>query len=293
LSARRVEDGETWRKGGFKSAADQLASLAGTSVNTAKTQIKTSKKVKKLPKTANAMRKGKLSPAKAEAIADAANVDPEAEDRLLDGAQKKPLAEVREDCLKAKGKDRDAAHKRIRRDRYAREYKDAEGAWNFRARGTLDDGARFRREWELETDRQFKLARAEGRDEPRDAYAFDAMIALAERAGNDETTAADTTPTPNGATTTKTPAKAKRASAKNLGIIRIDYETLIRGWEEGEETCDIRGLGPIPVRIARGIFGDAILVAVAHVPAGRVPPHVSPREGSRAGVARNETHQAG
>ena len=54
LLARRVEDGETWRKAGFKSAADQLALLSGTSISEAKTQLKTSKRVKKLPKTANA-----------------------------------------------------------------------------------------------------------------------------------------------------------------------------------------------------------------------------------------------
>ena len=49
LLARQVEDGETWRKAGFKSAADQLALLSGTSINEAKTQIKTSKRVKQLP----------------------------------------------------------------------------------------------------------------------------------------------------------------------------------------------------------------------------------------------------
>ena len=56
-------------KDGFRSAADQLRCLSGTSINDAKKPIETSKRVKKLPKTANAMRKGKLSPAKAEAIA--------------------------------------------------------------------------------------------------------------------------------------------------------------------------------------------------------------------------------
>src|SRR5471030_417062 len=65
LLARRVEDGNTWRSAGFRSAAEQLAHVAGTSVNSEKKSIETSKKVKKLPKTAAAMRKGKLSPAKA------------------------------------------------------------------------------------------------------------------------------------------------------------------------------------------------------------------------------------
>jgi hypothetical protein len=37
---------------------------------------------------------------------------------------------------------------------------------------------------------------------------------------------------------------------------------MIRGAVEGEETCEIAGLGPIPVRIARELLGDAILKLV-------------------------------
>ena len=87
LLARRVADGNTWRSAGFRSAAEQLAAIAGSSVNTEKKSIETSKRVRKLPKTAAAMRKGKLSPAKAEAIAGAAAVAPAAEDELLEGAE--------------------------------------------------------------------------------------------------------------------------------------------------------------------------------------------------------------
>ena len=132
LLARRVEEGDTWRKGGFRSAADQLAGLVGhVGQRPRRTSSRRRSGSSKLPKTAAAMRKGKLSPAKVDAIADAADVEPDAEDKLLDGAEKKPLGELREECLKAKAKDRDKAHARIHRDRCAREYKDGEGAWNF------------------------------------------------------------------------------------------------------------------------------------------------------------------
>ena len=56
------------------------------------------------------MRTGTLSPEKVQAIVSAANVDPDAEAKLLDGAETKPLGELRKDCLNAKGKDRDKAH---------------------------------------------------------------------------------------------------------------------------------------------------------------------------------------
>ena len=87
LLARRVEEGESWRGRGFRSAADQMAGESGTSISETKRQLETSKRVKRLPRTASAMRKGKLSPAKAHAIAGAADVDPDAEDQLLDGAE--------------------------------------------------------------------------------------------------------------------------------------------------------------------------------------------------------------
>jgi hypothetical protein len=136
LLARRVEEGNTWRTAGYRSAAEQLAAIAGSSITAEKKAIETSRKVRKLPKTAAAMRNGKLSPAKAEAIADAAKVAPEAEDKLLDGADTKPLGQLREECLKAKAIDADKAHKRIRRNRCARVYTTA------RARGICTRGAR-------------------------------------------------------------------------------------------------------------------------------------------------------
>ena len=65
--------------------------------------METSKKVAKLPATREALRKGKLSAAKAEAIAAAAEIAPEAEAELLDGAQDTPLAEVKDNCLPRSG----------------------------------------------------------------------------------------------------------------------------------------------------------------------------------------------
>jgi hypothetical protein len=54
--------------------------------------------------------------------------------------------------------------------------------------------------------------------------------------------------------------------------LRLDLEALLRGRVEGDELCEITGLGPVPVRIARQFLGDAVLklvlirgVDVAHV----------------------------
>ena len=164
LLARVVEEAGWWKRAGKRSAADQLAAIAGTSVSAAKNQLETSKRIRKLPATARALRAGRLSAAKAEAIAGAAEVAPGAEDKLLDGAEDAPLADVREKCMRARAKDREKAHARIRRNRSFRDFTDAEGAWNVTGRGTLDAGAAFRAAHRPIVDELFNKARAQGID---------------------------------------------------------------------------------------------------------------------------------
>ena len=241
LMARRVEQAHTWPKQGFRSAVEQIAVLSGTSMSSARSMLATSKQIADLPDTAEVMRSGELSAAMAHAVVSAAAVAPDAEAELLAIAVRSPLAKLREESLKARaGVDRDAAHERIRRERHLREFIDAEGAWNLHARGTLDDGARFRTAIEPLIDAHFKTKREVDQREPREAYAFDALIELATTAGSN-----DTKPAP-----------------RSMAIIRIDHAALQRGAVEGEEICDLPGLGPIPVRIARDLLGDAILKLV-------------------------------
>jgi hypothetical protein len=223
LMARRVEDAGAWRREGSRSPAEQMAKLAGTSSSAARRMLETSKRVRKLPKTAQAMRAGKLSGAKADAIADAAAVTPDAEDGLLDGADTKSLADVREACLRAKATDRDAADARIHRQRRLTQHKDGEGAWNVHARGTTEVQAEFNAVHEPIVDELFKAAHAAGRNEPREA-------GLPSVAG-------------------------KRPRAQHLGIIRVDLSALRRRAVEGDEVCEIKGIGPIPVRTARELLG--------------------------------------
>jgi hypothetical protein len=45
-------------------------------------------------------------------------------------------------------------------------------------------------------------------------------------------------------------------------LLRLDVEALARGAIEGEETCEIVGIGPVPVRIARELLGEAIVKLV-------------------------------
>jgi hypothetical protein len=241
LLARRVEDAGAWKREGFRSPAEHLANVAGTSVNAARRQLETSKQIEALPATADAVRAGRLSAPKAEAIAAAATVAPDAEAELLHYASRAPLSQLRDECLRTKARvDRDATHARIHRERSLREYTDAEGAWNLVARGTVIDGAAVRAALEPLIKEEFKAARAEGRHEPREAYAFDALVGLAARGAADST----------------------RTRLRFLGLIRVDHDALCRGRVEGDEVCEIAGLGPIPVEVARKLLGDATLKLV-------------------------------
>ncbi len=47
-----------------------------------------------------------------------------------------------------------------------------------------------------------------------------------------------------------------------LALLRIDLDALTRGAAEGDETCEITGIGPIPVRVARELLGESIIKLV-------------------------------
>jgi hypothetical protein len=172
----------------------------------------------------------------------------------LDGAEDAPLGKVRERCLRARAKDRDAAHARIRKARSLNEFIDAEGAWKVIACGTVEAGAAFRAAHRPIVDEMFNKARAEGRHEPYEAYAFDAFIELARRANNatpsEPANPADTdTDTAPVVMTDARPARTKATPARYLGIIRVDHLALRRGAVESDEVCEIAGLGAIPVSV--------------------------------------------
>jgi hypothetical protein len=186
-----------------------------------------------------------LSAGQVDAIVPAAAADPAAGQRLIGLAETTNVTELRHECLRTKAAadpDLDATHARIHKHRYERTFTDGEGAWNLRARGTAEQGARFEEALAPIIDELFEQARADGRHELREAYAFDALMTLAER---------------------DAPAEPGRApKPRYLGVLRLDLEALVRGAVEGEETCEIVGIGPVPVRIARELLGESILKLV-------------------------------
>jgi len=246
LLAARVDEAGAWKRAGARSAAEHLAKLGGTSTAAARRSVETSKQVAELPGVADAMRAGGLSLAQVEAIAPAVAADPSAFGGLLDAAATTNITELREACLRtrtAADPDRDATHRRIHAARREDTFIDGEGAWNLTARGTIEQGAAFEAALEPMIDDMFAKARADGRREPRAAYAFDALMTLVHR---------EEPPT----------KKQRRPKPRYTALVRADAAALARGHVEGDEVCEIAGAGPIPVRVARELLGDAIVKLV-------------------------------
>jgi len=389
LLARRVAATHSGERTATRSAAEDLARRGGTSTGAAREALDTSQRVAGLPGVEDALRRGELSAEQAALVAAAAAADPAAQRRLVELAGRVSLKELRDECARVRAAadpDPDATHRRIHEQRRLRRWTDAEGGWNLVARGTAQHGAALNTALDPIIDQIFAAARADGRREPHEAYAFDALIAMADRAsrgapadqpadmaanpaggaaahpnpvdsddgggdaaagggqdedadlyagsgGGDEDGGrgaagsgatdpdadadvdADDTPTadspggahrhpgarpsqgkppepvapdghPSGAKPTsggtagradgKPPARRlaprKSVNPRYLALLRIDVAALQRGRVAGEELCEITGVGPVPVSVARGLLGEAIVklvitkgVAVANV----------------------------
>lgn len=242
LLAARVAESKVWREAGHRGAAEHLAAVAGTSVGAAQSLLETSGQLAQLDHVAQAVREGRLSGPQTTCIADAAADDPSAQEQLVARAAFASLRELRDECRRVKAKadpDPDARNRRHHTNRRLRTYLDTDGAWRLAARGTVETGARLMAALNPIIDRLFTEPRREGRREPREAYAYDALIELAgQHAGSG------------------------RMRPSHLALVRVDLEALVRGRVEGEELCEITGLGPIPVSVARRILGDSVLKLV-------------------------------
>ena len=242
--ARRVDECQVWKRDGAADAAEWMARTAGTSIGAARDTLTTSKRVSRCPDVDAALAAGRLSGPQAHAIADAAAVSPADAGSLLDTAAASSLAELRDECARTKARATDPAEteRRIHARRSARDYTDGEGAWHFHATGTAADGSKVRAVLAPIVEERFAAARRDGDREPREAYAFDAFVELAGRAAGDTQTT--------------------RPNPKHLGLIRVDHAALVRGAVEGDELCEIAGVGPVSVPAARELLGPGILKLV-------------------------------
>jgi hypothetical protein len=253
-TARMVATG-TWQGEGDKSAAAWVARTTGTSMSDAIGTVTTAEQLENLPGTAEAVRRGDLSPEQAKEVAGAATADPSAEGRLLDQAAKGSINELRNEARRTRAAadpDPEATHRRIHKARHARERTDSDGTWSLTLRGTPMSGARIMAGLRHRSDAIFREAHSAGRREPAEAYLFDAAEELL----------SDPSPEPEAP-----PPRHKRTplpkGANAKIIVRVDWSALVRGRVADGEVCEIAGVGPVPVSLVREMCDeDAFLAAV-------------------------------
>jgi hypothetical protein len=100
LLARRVEEAAAWRQRGHRDAAEGMAKQSGTTRGAAKKQLDLSKQLDAHPATETAMRKGEISPTQAAIVANGANGNAAAEQRLLDKAMTSTVAALRQEAAR-------------------------------------------------------------------------------------------------------------------------------------------------------------------------------------------------
>lgn len=247
LAAARVAETDLWKQDGDRSAAHHLARTTGVSVGHAQETLTTARRLHDLPATAAEALSGKLSASQTALIADAASAEPEAETQLLDRSRTASVGELRDDCARARASacDLEARRLRIREHRFLRGYSDSDGAGHLHLRDNPETVAEIMGAIEPIRNDLFNAARTEGRREPLEAYAADAMLELARRAGgaND--------------------SKRQRATRAKI-LVRVDLDALLRGAPITGETCELAGYGPIAVSAVRDLVetGDPFLAAI-------------------------------
>jgi len=255
LCAARVADTNAWRAEGDRCPARFISRTTGTSVGQALEAIDTGKALPDLPHADRAFRSGALSPAQAKEIAKAGRADPSAEASLVEKAQRQSLAELKDECRKvtAAATDEDEQDEKIHAERYLRHWTDSDGAGRVDARMRTRDMALLLSYLQPFQDRVFAEARADGRRESSEAYALDALLAMAgvasgRRAPSEPAAADGENEGDDGASAgASADAPAGRWNPRPSIRLRADLSAVLRGNTVSGETCEIAGEGPVPV----------------------------------------------
>ena len=244
LLAQRAADTNAWRRRSHAATSDQwLAEVSGSTEGSAREVFATATRLTGLPVTAEKLRAGDLSLQQAAQVSAGAAADPSSEPRLLRTAKRSGMRELRaeKERVVAAATDELEAHRRAKRDRHLRTW--TQGfATHGRFSGPTEDVARILAALEPLTKARFDDARTAGEREPLDAYRFDALVT---------------------AVTTATATGSGGVTASNAtACVLVDLPSLLDGKTAPGGTCEIPGVGPVPVAHAREVLSHGLLQLV-------------------------------
>jgi len=250
LFATRAAQSRRWREEGHSSPAHWMAATTGTGLAEAAAGLETSAALRHLPGTEEALRRGALSPAQVQLVTRAASSAPGAEGGLLAAAATGALSDLRRQAAAvvaragtAEGEARRA--RALHHQRFLRTWSGPEGALQLRGQLTPEAGATLLGALAPLERARFAEARRSGERLGAGQGLADALLALATGAGEKKTrTGSKTTP--------------------STAVVRVDAEALRRGHAEAGETCEIAGVGPVPVARVRALLPEAFVKIVFH-----------------------------
>ena len=222
-----------------------VARTAGTTPSEARESLTTTSALPTCPATGDAVASGAVSLSQAREIVRAEAAVPGSEEVLLEVAQQRGMAGLREEARRVvlRPIDRDELHRRQRGLRSFRHWVDGDGmvAGQFRLSPGL--GVPLVNRLDRETDRLHRVARRaasrEGREarEAREAHAADAFVAMANRGDAGGT------------------GRCGRADV----VYVCDLHAAVRGHTHGDEFCHVVGGGPVAVDVVRAAAVDAFV----------------------------------
>ena len=240
LFTPRVVETGSFAKDGHPTAQDWLGSLAGTSASKAKARLAAAERAAADPKLTEALHESELSPDQLGVVATLANEVPEATESLLDlidqGGSQQELSDT---AARLKAAKRSLETERVRRarvhtQRHFRWRRDENGG--IRSESYCDEiaWARIAPGLERNARARWKAAGSEGGDSLA-AHRMDAFIEIMGGGGGDG---------------------GGGATAKVETLVVIDAAALRRGTTEGDELCEIEGIGPVSVLAATELLTE-------------------------------------
>jgi hypothetical protein len=234
----------SYAKEGHASAQDWLGDLSGSSAGAAKGRLAAAERAAWDPSLTEALHEGGLSPAELAVVTQTATEAPEATASLLDlveqGASHQALTDAAA-RLKAAARSRETERlrrQRVHTNRHLRVHQVESGGVRAEIFSDEVEWARVGPRIESRAKEMWKAAG--GGAEPLEAYRLDALLELLGGSGG------------SGGSGASSPSKGGRGQA----IVVIDAGALRRGTTEGDELCEIEGIGPVSVDAATELLSE-------------------------------------
>ena len=238
-AARAARAGEHRRRG-FADVQDWLSSRTGSTMGKARAEMETAREAEKHPAIADALRQGEVSLSQAEEVVRVEREVPGSAEALLEVARRSGLGQLREEARKVTlgSLAPEDLERRQHQARHFRHWRDALGMVCFSGALHPDVGVGIANRIDAEAARLRREVGPEGKSEPFEAHAADALVKLLQGQGE--------------------------GSGRTEVVIVVDLSAYRRGHAHPGELSHIVGGGPVPVRSVKEVMKDAFVKAVVH-----------------------------